>query len=115
MTPVSRKGRLLDLAGLLLFLTGAGLCVRAWLGFQSVPDYQRSAGGPLWETVQLADGYRRLGWVGTGLIAAGVLVFVAAWWLAGRRSGHDEARTADSATVGGPATGQGRSDTSVGR
>jgi len=84
MKRVSPLGRLIDLAGLALLLGGGSLCAWAWLGFRSVPDYQREPGEEVWATVQLADGYGRLQMIGVGLMAAGVAVFVAAWWFAGR-------------------------------
>jgi len=86
---VSRAGRIIDLVGLALLLGGAGFCLRAWIGFQSVPDYGRGAGGQVWETVQLADEFSRLQAIGVGLMLAGVGVFVAAWWFAGRTRNAD--------------------------
>ena len=85
---VSRIGRVFDLVGLLLLLGGAAVCARAWFGFRSVPDYQREPGGELWATVQLADGFWRLQRIGVGLMLAGLGVFIAAWWFAGRGAGR---------------------------
>ncbi|MEQ1856195.1 MAG: hypothetical protein ABL963_06990 [Longimicrobiales bacterium] len=90
MKTVPRIGRVLDLVGLLLFLGGGALFVRAWLGFQSVPDYQPSVDDPAWAAVSIADGYWRLQKIGVAIMVAGIAVFVAAWWVArrGGRSAH---------------------------
>jgi hypothetical protein len=82
MKSVPRIGRILDLAGLVLFLAGAGAFTRAWIGFEGVPDFEPAQGGPAWAAIQLADGYLRLQWIGAGLMALGVAVFVVAWWVA---------------------------------
>ena len=87
MKDVARIGRILDLAGLILFLGGAGCYVRAWFGFRSLPEYVRDPGGELWATVRIADGYWRLEKIGVALMLAGVAVFVVAWWKARRGSG----------------------------
>lgn len=89
MKTVPRIGRILDLAGLLLFGAGGGLFVWAWTGFRAVPDFEPSIDGPAFAAVSLADGYWRLQKIGVGLMLAGVAVFVLAWWaarVAARRS-----------------------------
>ena len=89
MKPVPRIGRVLDLAGLVLFLVGGAVYARAWFGFQGVPDFERPERGPIFAAVELADGFERLQHIGVGVMAAGVAVFVLAWWVARRaqRSG----------------------------
>ncbi|RMH16833.1 MAG: hypothetical protein D6701_08300 [Gemmatimonadetes bacterium] len=75
---------MLDLIGLVLFLAGGGVFARAWLGFRSVPAFERQSGDDLWAAIRYADSFVRWQHVGAGLMAAGVAVFVAAW-LAVRR------------------------------
>jgi hypothetical protein len=82
---VPRIGRILDLAGLLLLLGGGGVVVWAWIGFTGVPDYQPAADAPAWSAVAVANSYWRLQKIGTGLMIAGVAVFVLAWWAARAR------------------------------
>lgn len=92
MKTVPRIGRILDLAGLLLFVGGAAVFVRAWVGFQGIPDYGGPVGSGAWAMVKVADGYWRLQKIGTGLMVAGVAVFGLAWWVARRvaRGGSSE-------------------------
>ncbi len=75
-------GRLLDLAGLVLFLGGGALAAWAWAGFRSVPDYQAPPDAEVWSAVAVADGFWRIQKIGTTLMAAGMAVFVLAWWVA---------------------------------
>lgn len=81
---VPRIGRILDGIGILLFLAGAGLFARAWIGFQEVRAYVPGPDAPLWAATELANGYWRMQRVGGALMAAGVAVFVVAWWVARR-------------------------------
>jgi hypothetical protein len=81
MKTVSRLGRALDLVGLLVFLTGLGVFGRAWIGFRSVPAYHATPDEGAFATVRLADGYLRVQRIGAAIMAAGVAVFVAAWWI----------------------------------
>jgi len=81
---VSRIGRILDVVGLLLFLGGAVFFVRAWIGFRSVPAFVPDPNGEPWAAVRLADGYLRLQWFGGALMVAGIVTFLAAWWVARR-------------------------------
>lgn len=82
MTPVPRIGRILDLAGLLLFLAGGVVYGRAWIGFRSVPDFQRPEHGTVMAATELADGFRVLERWGVAGMILGIGVFVAAWWVA---------------------------------
>ena len=82
MKTVPRIGRILDLAGLLLFVGGGATYAWAWLGFQGMPDYVPPADASAFSAVALADGYWRLQKIGTGLMLAGVAVFILAWWVA---------------------------------
>ncbi|MCG6957136.1 MAG: hypothetical protein LJF04_14200 [Gemmatimonadetes bacterium] len=81
---VSRLGRLLDLAGLLLFLVGAAVFVRAWIGLEGVRHYQAAPDDLPWAATRLASSYVHVQHVGGGIMLAGIAVFVAAWWMAGR-------------------------------
>jgi len=84
MKTVPRVGRLLDGAGLLLFLGGLALFVRSWLGFRGMPDYQVPADAAAWAAISVADGFWRLQKIGVGFMLAGVAVFVLAWLVARR-------------------------------
>lgn len=79
---VPRIGRILDAAGLVLFLVGGVVAAWAWIGFRGVPEYQPAPDAPAWSAVAVANGYWRLQKIGTGLMIAGVAVFVIAWWVA---------------------------------
>jgi hypothetical protein len=83
---VPRIGRALDLAGVLLFVAGGGLFAWAWMGFRAVRDYQPSLADGAWAAVQMADEYWRLQKIGGALMAAALVVFVCAWWVARRPS-----------------------------
>ena len=85
MSGVPRVGRLLDVVGLAVFLTGGGLVARAWLGFQEVQTFQPTPGGPPMEAMALADRFWLVQRVGVGLMVLGVAVFVGAWWVARSR------------------------------
>lgn len=82
---VPRIGRILDLVGLLLFVVGGGVFVRAWLGFQAVRHYQPGPHDPLWSAIRRADGFLRLQHVGAAIMGVGITVFLIAWWTAGRK------------------------------
>ena len=86
MKDVPRIGRLLDSAGLLLFLGGGALYARAWFGFRNVSDFEPPVDGQAWAAVEVANGYWRLQKIGVGVMVAGVAVFVLAWWVARRAS-----------------------------
>jgi hypothetical protein len=91
MARVPVIGRLLDVAGLLLFASGGAVFARAWFGFDAVRDFQPSPGGPPWAAIRMADGYWRLQKVGVALMLVGVAVFLAAWWSARRPAASDGA------------------------
>jgi hypothetical protein len=84
MTAVPRVGRVLDLAGLVLFLGGAAVTTRAWVGFRGLPDDLPAPDTAAMSAVAVADGFWRLQKIGTWLMVAGVAVFVLAWWVARR-------------------------------
>ena len=86
MTPVPRIGRVLDLVGLLLFLVGGAVYARAWVGFHTVPDFERPEHGPVMAATQYADGFRVMGRWGVAVMIVGVGVFVTAWWVARART-----------------------------
>lgn len=95
---VPRRARVLDALGLLLFLVGAGLWVRAWLGFQEVRGYAPQPEDGLWAALRMAEGFARLQRLGIGAMVGGLAVFGIAWWVA-RRAGR--ARAGDQ-TPDGP-------------
>jgi hypothetical protein len=85
---VPRIGRVLDLAGLLLFLGGGAVAAWAWIGFRDLPGSLPPPDAGAWAAAAVADGYWRLQKIGTGVMIAGLAVFVLAWWVARRvRSG----------------------------
>jgi len=86
---VPRIGRVLDLVGLGLFLVGGGVCLRAWIGFGNVHQYRPGPHDPLWAATHLANRYLRLQHIGVALMAAGIAVFVTAWWAARRTEGPE--------------------------
>ena len=86
MKTVPRLGRVLDLAGLLLFLVGGALYARAWIGFQGVPEFERPEHGTVFAATELADSFRTMARWGIALMIVGIMVFVAAWWVARRLS-----------------------------
>jgi len=80
-------GRILDLLGLALFLSGAAVATRAWIGFRGLPDDLPPLGTSAMSAVAVADGFWRLQKIGTALMITGVAVFVLAWWVARRAPG----------------------------
>lgn len=82
MKTVPRIGRALDLVGLAFFLVGTGLYARAWMGLRALPAFVPAPDAGPWAAIRLANGYVRLQWAGGALMAVGVAVFVAAWWVA---------------------------------
>jgi hypothetical protein len=83
---VRRLGRVLDLVGLLVFLSGAGMSARAWAGFEEVRAYQAAPGEAPFAALRMHDRYSRIQRAGGLAMLGGVAVFVAAWWVA-RRDG----------------------------
>lgn len=83
---VPRIGRVLDAVGLVIFVIGGGVFVRAWIGFQSVPDFRRSPADVPTAAVQYADGFWRLQHIGVSLMIVGVCIFAVAWFVARRRA-----------------------------
>lgn len=84
---VRRRGRVLDLVGLVLLLAGAGVSARAWAGFEEVRTYQAAPGAEPFAALRMHDRYARVQRVGVALMGTGVAVFVAAWWV-GRGGGQ---------------------------
>ena len=76
--PVPQVGRVLDVIGALLFLAGAALYTRSWLGLRAMDDFERGAEAEMWAAVEHADALARLGRGGFIVMAAGVAVAVAA-------------------------------------
>lgn len=85
MTPrVPRLGRLLDLAGALVFLAGALVYARSWLGLRAMDRFERDAGATPHAAVEHADAMARLGSYGFALMAAGAVIAVLAALVARR-------------------------------
>lgn len=84
MKNVPRIGRILDLAGLALFLGGVGFYSRAWFGFQGLPTNLPENPTEQWAAIAVADGFLRMQRLGAVLMALGVLVFIVAWRVAKR-------------------------------
>ena len=92
---VPRIGRVLDLAGLLVLLAGAGTLTRAWMGFQEIRANEGVVGGPLWAALELHDRYARLQDVGVALTLAAVALFFVAWAVARRHASLANSRPTD--------------------
>jgi hypothetical protein len=73
---------MLDLGGLVLFFGGAATFVRSWIGFQGIMEFEPPAQGSVVGAVSIANGYWRLQHIGSGLMLAGITLFVLAWWVA---------------------------------
>lgn len=86
MKEVPRIGRVLDVLGLILFLAGGAVFAGAWMGFTAVRGYQPTPEEGPWAATRLANHYLRVQWVGGAMMAAGVVAFLVAWWVARRRS-----------------------------
>ena len=76
--PVPRIGRVLDVVGALLFLSGAVVYARSWLGLRAMDEFTRPEGAPMWAAAEHANALARLGRLGFALMACGVLVGVLA-------------------------------------
>jgi hypothetical protein len=75
---VPRIGRVLDLAGILLFLAGAGVYAWAWSGLKALRDFEPAPNGPAFAAVARANELSTISRVGFALMAAGVVVAVLA-------------------------------------
>ncbi len=82
--PVPRIGRVLDVVGLLLFVAGAALYARSWLGLRAMDRFERTPEDDLWAAVERADELTRLGRLGSAVMAAGALVAIVAAFVARR-------------------------------
>lgn len=94
MKPVPRIGRVLDVVGLLLFLVGAALYVRAWIGFGTVPSFVPPTDAGPWAAVAVANRFWRLQKIGVALMIVGIVGFVVAWWTARRALTREAAAAA---------------------
>ena len=77
-TPVPRIGRILDLVGALVFLAGAMVYARSWLGLRAMDRFERAAEDSAHAAVEHADALARLGRYGFLLMAAGAIIAVVA-------------------------------------
>ena len=75
---VPRIGRVLDLVGALLFLGGATLYARSFIGLRDMDAFVRAEGDASFAAVERANELSRVGNVGIGLMIAGVAVGVLA-------------------------------------
>jgi len=75
---VPRIGRMLDLLGALLFLGGATLYARSWIGLRDMDRFVRAPGDVSFAAVERADELSRIGTIGVALMIAGVAVGVLA-------------------------------------
>lgn len=103
--PVPRIGRVLDVVGLVLFLVGAGVYGRAWLGMQRLESVQPvSLDVTDFAALARFDELHQLSRVGLGIMAAGVLMAVAAMVVAKPVGGKEPHAEGD----GEPLEGQDR-------
>jgi hypothetical protein len=84
MTPVSRRDRQIDLAGLLLIVVGAALYVVAAVKLHTISLYSRTNPGPPGALVA-ADQARYASYAGVALIAVGCCIGVVAAGLHAKR------------------------------
>lgn len=75
---VPRIGRVLDLVGALIFLAGAALYARSWLGLRAMDEFEPASGASAFPAVERADALSRLGRYGFALMAVGAVVAVIA-------------------------------------
>jgi hypothetical protein len=75
---VPRIGRLLDLVGAILFLAGAAVYARSWLGLRAMDEFERTSDMGAFAAVERADALSRLGLLGFALMGAGAVVAVIA-------------------------------------
>lgn len=75
--PVPRGLRVLNLLVLFLFLAGAGLYARAWVGMHRLTSYQPTLDEPLFSAMARFDRLWGLSITGTWLVSAAVLGAVA--------------------------------------
>lgn len=85
---VPRIGRVLDLVGLLVFLVGAALYVRAWLGLRGMDSFVPGAEAGAFAALERADALSALGRVGIALMIGGAVVGVVAAVVARRIMGR---------------------------
>lgn len=76
--PVPRIGRVLDLAGLLVFLAGAALYLRAWLGLRGMDTFVPDPDAAGFAALERADQLSSLGRIGIALMIAGAVIAVVA-------------------------------------
>jgi len=85
--PVPLVARLIDLAGLLLFLAGAGFYGRAWVGMRELARTAPAPDGLPFAAMRRFDQFWGMSQTGKWLLIASVVVMVAAaavGWALGR-------------------------------
>lgn len=84
-TPVPRSVRAVNVLALLIFLAGAALYARAWVGMRSLYDYEPPPDAPPFSAMALFNDYWQMsrlalliisGAVAVALLAAGALVLL---------------------------------------
>ena len=85
--PVPRVGRILDLGALLLFVAGAALYVRAWLGLRGMDSFVPDPSHAGFAALERADALSSLGRIGIYLMIAGAVTGVVAAVVARRVAG----------------------------
>lgn len=76
--PVPRALRAVNVLALLLFLAGAGLHVRSWLGMRGLREYQARPDGPLFAGMAEFEHFWQLARIGTWLVWAAVALAILA-------------------------------------
>lgn len=83
---VPRIGRVLDIVAALLFLAGAALYARSWIGLRDMDAFLRVSGDTQFAAIARADELSRLGRIGVITMIAGVALGVVAAIVARRAS-----------------------------
>lgn len=76
--PVPRILRVVNVLLLVVFLIGAGIYIRAWLGMQALTAYESTPGEPLFSAMALFDQYWGLSITGLWVMSAAGLGAVGA-------------------------------------
>ena len=76
-TRVPRIGRVLDVVGAVLFLAGAVVYARSWVGLRAMDEFVPGPDGAT-SALEHADRLSRIGRLGFALMLGGVLVAIAA-------------------------------------
>lgn len=72
--PVPRSLRIANAAALLVFLAGAGVYGRAWLGMRALKSYEADADAALFAGLERFNHFWELSRLGIGLVLAALLL-----------------------------------------